>query len=716
MRWPLSFKRFACERQAGSMDCGPACLQTIFKARGWSVPTKRRIRELAKTNRRGTSLAGMVKAAKRLGAEAQVVELDEDALVNDALPAIAPVKGHDGLGHFVVVHAVELDAVWIADPAKGVQRLSREEFRERWTERLIIFGPQSPSGVNFHEDERESNGRFFVSLLSTQKSHFLSGAVAVALSTLAVLVSLLMLRHLIDALISQGSGSLVASRVAALIAAVGMCLLCVAIFQSFFEYLKVHAKYCVQAVVAGIYADQLEQLSEPVAWARGQSDLLAVWKADIVNIREASGAAFTSVCHVAKLLLLWAAIAAFSWSLAVLLAIGVLVLICIDAMLKRSLLRVVSEANEITKRAERHLNARATGSRDAKLHLSLAHRLQLTRQTLVESIWASADVAQRKQFAAIPGRAIGAGLRFASLALATFWTTRGEMTFQDVIIVYVLVTMLMQAVEHVATVLVTAPDPSRALQRLRELLAEPTEADSPEQFVLQRVPPAVTFHQVQTEDIGERHGAPRELSLTIPAGETTLIVEPSRRQRASIRDLLIGMNEPARGQVCFDGVDSRDLRIDSLRSAAAYIDNQPFIFEASVFENVALGNPDASMNDVINASQLAGLHAFVNELPNRYEEIVSGRGVPLSKKQRRQIALARAVLKDPTIIVLDASAWANRSLREHEQELLRSHWADKTKAILASTSRLCDENKSFVETRDTATVTTRPTMTAQEEV
>src|SRR6516164_2908718 len=135
------FRRYACVRQTDGSDCGAAALATIALHHRRPIGLQQ-MRELAGTDRIGTNLLGLVRAAEKLGFSARGVKGPYEALSQVPLPAVAHVRTPEGLGHFVVLHRARKDAVVVADPARGVERLSREEFCRRWSGYLLLAVPQ----------------------------------------------------------------------------------------------------------------------------------------------------------------------------------------------------------------------------------------------------------------------------------------------------------------------------------------------------------------------------------------------------------------------------------------------------------------------------------------------------------------------------------------------------------------------------------------------
>ncbi|MBZ8182817.1 ABC transporter ATP-binding protein [Oscillatoria salina] len=156
----------------------------------------------------------------------------------------------------------------------------------------------------------------------------------------------------------------------------------------------------------------------------------------------------------------------------------------------------------------------------------------------------------------------------------------------------------------------------------------------------------------------DRQPVIENLSLHIPAGNTIAIVGSTGSGKSTLVKLLLRFYEVQEGKISLDGTDIREIFLNDLRASIGLVSQDVFLFHGTVRENIAYGSPDASLNEVIEAAKIAEAHEFIMQLPQEYETIVGERGQKLSGGQRQRIAIARAVLKDPPILILDEATSA----------------------------------------------------------
>jgi ATP-binding cassette subfamily B protein len=174
------------------------------------------------------------------------------------------------------------------------------------------------------------------------------------------------------------------------------------------------------------------------------------------------------------------------------------------------------------------------------------------------------------------------------------------------------------------------------------------------------------------------------LNLRIPAGRTVAIVGESGSGKSTLLKLLMGFYSPTAGRILIDGVDLGDFELASLRGRIGLVAQDPFIFNGTLLENIALGRPGATREEVIAAARMAGLDEFIAGLPGRYETVIGERGANLSGGQRQRLAIARALLRRPEILIFDeATSHLDTATERAIQEGLQAALAGKTVVLIA---------------------------------
>ena len=204
----------------------------------------------------------------------------------------------------------------------------------------------------------------------------------------------------------------------------------------------------------------------------------------------------------------------------------------------------------------------------------------------------------------------------------------------------------------------------------------------------------------------EGHPVLKDISLSIPAGETLGVVGSTGSGKSTLVKLLLRLYPVKYGRITLDGIPTSEIRLEDLRRVIGLVSQDVFLFHGTVFENILYGSWDASPEDVERAAALAEAHEFIERLPGGYDTIVGERGQKLSGGQRQRIAIARAILKDPPVLILDeATSAVDNETEAAIQRSLERISQDRTTIAIAhrlSTIRSADqicvlENGSIVE-------------------
>jgi ATP-binding cassette subfamily B protein len=242
----------------------------------------------------------------------------------------------------------------------------------------------------------------------------------------------------------------------------------------------------------------------------------------------------------------------------------------------------------------------------------------------------------------------------ALLAYGGWRVIQGALSLGDLVMFLAYLLMLLGPLAVLAQSAATLQNGLSGLDRIVDLLDEPTEMGTGKSRLdSSAVAGRLTFNGVSFSYPGSSDFALRDIELDIGAGETIALVGPSGSGKTTLCNLIARFYEPTSGRILLDGTDVADLDITSYRESIGIVDQDVFLFDGTVAENIAYGNRHASAADVRAAAHLANAHEFIEPLAHGYETLIGERGVKLSGGQRQRLAIARAVLADPQILILD---------------------------------------------------------------
>jgi ABC-type multidrug transport system fused ATPase/permease subunit len=272
---------------------------------------------------------------------------------------------------------------------------------------------------------------------------------------------------------------------------------------------------------------------------------------------------------------------------------------------------------------------------------------------------------------------------------------RGDLSVQAFFAFNVLVVMLVMPLRMLGMWIGQAQRATASGERIFQVLDEPEDiADRPG---AQPLPPGDGRVRFDRVTFGYTRDRPvlREVDLDLEPGRTVALIGHTGSGKTTLASLVPRFYDVSEGRVAIDGVDVRGITLVSLRREIGVIAQDPFLFSATVRENIAFGAPDATDEDVERAARMAQAHEFVAELPDGYDTMVGERGITLSGGQRQRIAIARALVIDPRVLILDdATASVDATTEARIRLGLREAMRDRTTIIIAhrlSTIALADE-------------------------
>ena len=265
------------------------------------------------------------------------------------------------------------------------------------------------------------------------------------------------------------------------------------------------------------------------------------------------------------------------------------------------------------------------------------------------------------------------GLMFAAVLVAGgYFIAQGSLQATDLALYALYINIFISPIEVLIEFTEQLQKGAAGFKRFEEILeTHPDIQNAPDAKPLEAVRGDIDYNHVTFRYADDEETVLSDVDIHIPAGKSIALVGPSGGGKTTLCSLLPRFYDVDAGSVCVDGKDVRTLTLESLRRAIGIVQQDVYLFEGTIRENIAYGKPGASDEEIIKAAKRANIDAFVESLPDGYDTFVGERGARLSGGQKQRIAIARVFLKDPPVLILDeaTSALDNESERYIQQSL-----------------------------------------------
>ena len=280
----------------------------------------------------------------------------------------------------------------------------------------------------------------------------------------------------------------------------------------------------------------------------------------------------------------------------------------------------------------------------------------------------------------------------AIVILGVYLIGARELTMGGLIACSMLASRAMAPIGQVAGLLVQYHTASTALSSLEEVMQREVERPDGANFITRgRIEGAIEFKDVSFNYPGQSNASLRNVSFRLKAGERVAILGRIGSGKTTLEKLILGLYRPTRGAVLIDGIDLRQLDPAELRRHIGYVQQDVMLFYGSLRDNITLGAPLADDADVLKAATLSGIVDLVNQHPQGFDMLVGERGESLSGGQRQGVAIARAVINDPSILLLDEpTSSMDHSSEEDIKKRLQQFVAGKTVVLVSHRTSLLD--------------------------
>ena len=668
-------------KQHDITDCGAACLASICAFYGLRFPVSR-IRQYAFTDKKGTNVLGLVQAANKLGLSAKGVRAVSEALDVIPKPAIAHLIVKEVLHHYVVVYKVTKTHITYMDPADGLMHNKvREEFEKEWTNVLVLMEPDESFRVG---NEKKSIASQFFSLLAPHKSVMFQAIFGALVYSILGLSTSVYIGNITDYVLVDKNINL--------LNLMGILMIVILLLRTFIGSMKsILALKTGQRIDAALilgYYKHLLTLPQQFFDTMRVGEIISRVN-DAVKIRNfINNVSLDLVVDVMILFFTSCLMFVYSWKLAAVTLLSaplfLLVFWGFNRLNKKYQRRIMESAADLESQLVESINSISTIKRfgiEEYANLKTEARFVHLLKNMFRSIYGAIVAQSGIQF-------ISTGVTIAVLWVGSMFVIDQELTPGELMLFYSLVGYVLSPISSLITSNQTIQDALIAADRLFQIMDLERESDDSQKVELMpEMIGDVSFDNVEFR-YGSRRKVFESLNLKIEKGKTTAVIGESGSGKTTLISLMQHIYPIQSGQIRIGEFDIAQVTNTSLRKIVGTVPQQIELFAGSIAENIAIGDLHPDMKRIIDLSEQLGLKEFIEKLPQNYMTYIGEHGTSLSGGERQRIAIARALYKEPEILIFDEATSSLDSVSEKYVKQTLKNLADKGKTIVVIAHRL----------------------------
>lgn len=674
-------------QQFDESDCGAACLAMVASHFGSRLSVAE-IRREAGTDVDGTNIKGMMSAAKKYGLNARALKGEKDAFSQKLpTPFIAHLRiEFDDIHwtyHFVVVRKIHKNSIeiWDPSPTEGKKCIPKEQFFKEWTGYILFFEPE----IDFHKMEKKGNLIFkfipvFLPYTKILKYSFFASIIILLLG----IISSFYFKYLFDEIIySKSFFSLNTLSFGVLCLTIVRCVI-----STFRSKLLAHFSFKTDLQLNFSYLTHIFNLPLSFFESRKSGEILSRL-GDLDKIKQTlSSVAISGLMDIIMILISGPILYNINSKL-----FGISIITVFFAALssisyakiyKRFYSKAMSQNAEVQSYLYESLNGVAT-VKALNAEEIVNNEYEKKKMTSVNTNWKISNIGISQEL--ISGLINGIS-SILIVWIGSYSILNGSMSFGTLIAFNSLLGNFSDPLFRLLSIQNSLQESLVAAERVGEILELENERDEKKKYIIpEKINGEVVFDNI-TFAYGSKRPIYKDLSFKIKGGSWTAFVGPSGCGKSTIIKLLLKFYEPQEGTIYLDGNNLKDIDPIFIRSKIGYVPQDIFLFSGTIAENISLHNPNAKLEDIINAAKKAGADDFIQKLPKRYETVLGEHGGGLSGGEKQRLALARALLGNPSFIILDEATSSLDSVSEMEIHKVLKQLKKENIAVILIAHRL----------------------------
>ena len=670
-------------KQRDITDCGAACLASVASHYKLEMPVAR-IRQIAGTDTKGTNVLGMVKAAEQLGFSAKGVKGNQDSLGKVPLPTIAHIIVEHNkmqLHHYVAIYKVNDKQITYMDPADGeMHTLSIEEFMKLWSGVLILLIPNDDF---VEKNEKISNFKRFLFLLAPHKSILVQSLIGAILYTVLGLSTSIYIQKITDNVLPTGNTNLLN------LLSVGMLIIVVfqillGINQTLFM-LKTGQKIDTRLILG--YYKHLLKLPQRFFDTMRVGEIISRIN-DAVKIRAfINDVSISLTVNIFIVLFSFALMFIYSWKLALIMLIVIplytVVYIITNKLNKKQERKLMEHSADLESQLVESLNSVRTIKQFGIEDFSNM-KTEVRFIGLLKTVFKSG---KNSMFSTYSSETISKVFTIILLWVGSYFVISNEITPGELLSFYAIIGYFMGPISSLIGANKSIQNALIAADRLFEIMD--LERESTENKVeLKRE----NIGDIKFENIRFSYGTRKEVfnnfSFTIPKGKLTAVIGESGSGKTTLASLLQKLYPLNAGKITVNNLDINHFSYESLRTMVSTVPQQLSLFSGNIIDNIAVGDLQPDMDRIVSIVQQLGLVQFIEKLPNGFNTQIGENGTSLSGGEKQRLAIARALYKNPEILIFDEATSSLDSESEQHVKAVIQELKQQGKTILIIAHRL----------------------------